>query len=82
VEELAPLSYSSRGLVLERLGQPTTALADHEAALALEPDNVVYLKNRGLCHRTLGDYAAAAQDFSRWAAGWLWPLQGVHARWA
>jgi tetratricopeptide (TPR) repeat protein len=62
------LSYSSRALLLERLGRPDRALPDHDRALALEPANSAYLKHRGLCCRTLGQYAAAIADFTRWVS--------------
>ena len=65
VEENAALSYSSRALLLERLGRPDQALMDHDKAVQLEPANVVYVKNRGLCCRTLGHYQQALQDFTR-----------------
>jgi tetratricopeptide (TPR) repeat protein len=59
------LSYSSRALLLERLGRPDQALPDHDRALALEAANPAYLKHRGLCYRTLGQYAAAVADFTK-----------------
>jgi len=59
------LSYSSRALLLERLGRPDQALPDHDRALTLEPTNTAYLKHRGLCYRTLGQYASAIADFSK-----------------
>lgn len=101
------LSYSSRALLLERLGRPDQvgrwlrrgdaasrrpdrrpgctskqaglqtlaaahhrpapqqALPDHERAVALDGGSAAYLKHRGLCYRTLGQYAAAVADFSR-----------------
>jgi tetratricopeptide (TPR) repeat protein len=63
------LSYSSRALLLERLGRPDQALPDHDRALALEGSSTAYLKHRGLCYRTLGQYAAAIADFTRWVEG-------------
>lgn len=61
----AALSFSSRALLLERLGQPEAALADHSTAVTLDPMDPGYVKARGLCYRTLGQYEAAAQDFSK-----------------
>lgn len=61
----AALSFSSRALLLERLGRPEAALADHDAAVTLDPSDPGYVKARGLCHRSLGQYDAAAQDFGR-----------------
>lgn len=61
----AALSFSSRALLLERLGQPEAAMGDHDAAVALDPLDPGYIKARGLCHRMLGQYEAAAEDFSR-----------------
>lgn len=61
----AAVSFSSRALLLERLGQPEAAMVDHNAAVALDALDPGYVKARGLCHRTLGQYEAAAQDFSR-----------------
>ena len=44
---------------------PLQALPDHDRAVSLEPSNTTYLKHRGLCYRTLGQYAAAVADFTR-----------------
>lgn len=52
-------------MLLERLGQPSAALADHDAAVALDSRDAGYIKSRGLCARTLGQYEAAARDFTR-----------------
>ena len=59
------LSYSSRALLLERLSRPDQALTDHDRALALEPGNPTYIKHRGLCYRTLGQYSCAVADFTK-----------------
>jgi tetratricopeptide (TPR) repeat protein len=61
----AALSFNSRALLLERLGQPEAALSDHDAAVAMDQEDAGYVKARGLCHRTLGQYEAAAQDFTK-----------------
>jgi tetratricopeptide (TPR) repeat protein len=71
MDPCSSLSYSSRALLLERLGRPEQALRDHDRALALEPTNVTYLKCRGLCNRTLGKYAAAVSDFKRCVLNWV-----------
>ena len=65
---IAAAEHSSclcRGLVLQGLGRHEDALADFDAALALEPDNMASLGHRGACLRAKGQLAAAAADFER-----------------
>ncbi len=69
VDPSSSLSFNARGLLLERLGLPDQALQDFDAALSLEPHHGGYLRNRGMCHRTLGNYEAAVADFTRWVRG-------------
>ncbi len=69
MEPQGGLSYNARGLLLERLGRSDQAIHDFDMATSLDAANTSYLKNRGLCYRTLGQYDAAIRDFTRW--GWV-----------
>ena len=54
-----------RGLVLQGLGRLPAALADFEAALALEPGNLAFVGHRGACLRAAGQLGASAADLER-----------------
>lgn len=56
------ISDLRRGLLRERMGQVREASADLHAACLLEPSNAAFLRNRGVNHRTVGDWAAALID--------------------
>ena len=53
---------STRGLVRDKMGQLDAAIADFSMAVELEPDNAIYVHNRGYCYRNKGDFAQACVD--------------------
>ena len=57
--------YHDRGCVLRDAGRTDEALAEFDAALALSPDRLPTLEQRGRCRVTVGDFAGAAADFDR-----------------
>lgn len=66
-----PLSFNARALLLERLGRADQAISDHHTASSLSPNNLSFLRSRGTCHRTLGNYDAAIKDFTRWVVTFI-----------
>jgi tetratricopeptide (TPR) repeat protein len=56
-------AFNNRGVVYDRLGLQDRALADYDAAIALEPNYVHARYNRGALHNDRGDYDAAIADF-------------------
>jgi tetratricopeptide (TPR) repeat protein len=61
--ELTAKAHNRRGDALLVLGRPREALNAFEQAHAADPDDLYVLFNRGRAQRTLGDIAAARQDF-------------------
>jgi len=57
--------YSNRGLVYLWLGQPCTALADCDRAIALDPNLDQAYNNRAMGHAALGDLVAALDDYEQ-----------------
>lgn len=55
--------FSNRAAVLIALGRPQDALDDCARALACDPGDVDALINRGVAHKALGAWEAAAADF-------------------
>jgi tetratricopeptide (TPR) repeat protein len=56
-------AFNNRGVVYDRIGLQDRALADYDAAIALEPNYVYARYNRGALHNDRGDYDAAIADF-------------------
>lgn len=56
------LTYAKRAECFLKLKKPVAAIKDADAALALNPDSAKALKMRGLAHRLLGAWEAAAKD--------------------
>ena len=56
------LTYAKRAECFLKLRKPNAAIKDADAALALNPDSAKGLKARGLAHRLLGNWEAAAKD--------------------
>ena len=56
------LTYAKRAECFLKLKKPMAAIKDADAALALNPDSAKALKARGLAHRMLGAWEAAAKD--------------------
>jgi len=55
-------ALTNRALMRIHLGRWADALADCDAALELDPDNVKALTRRAKCRRELGDEAGARED--------------------
>jgi len=62
---LAASAHSNRGILRFSEKKYDGALADFNAAAALNPASVAAFNNRGLIFMALGEYARAAEDFSR-----------------
>jgi Mlc titration factor MtfA (ptsG expression regulator)/Tfp pilus assembly protein PilF len=58
-------AHLTRAVAYWRLGQPEQALADYDAVLGRDPDDVEILCERGVTHRELGHDDAAVADFTR-----------------
>jgi hypothetical protein len=56
------MAYSMRGDSAAILGQHAAALADFDAALALDPGSAVYRYKRGVAHARLGKLDLARRD--------------------
>ncbi len=54
----------SRGGIYLHLGQPDRAIADQNAALKIEPENVVALNRRGEAYGRKGEFERAFADYS------------------
>ncbi|MEO1491159.1 MAG: tetratricopeptide repeat protein [Pseudomonadota bacterium] len=58
-------ALNNRGLAHAARGNYLAALADYDAAIALDPDNAAAFSNRGNAHAALGDMLKALADHSR-----------------
>jgi tetratricopeptide (TPR) repeat protein len=58
-------AFLNRGVVREKLGDFSGALADYDRAIDLRSDNPLAFNNRGLIKHRLGDYQGALSDFNR-----------------
>jgi tetratricopeptide (TPR) repeat protein len=59
----AALSFRTRAFARERLGERQAALADHDRAIALEPDFTAGYRYRGILLAELGRHQDALNDF-------------------
>lgn len=54
-----------RAYCLAKLGRYQEAIADYDAVVALDPNNVHAFHNRGISYDKLGHFEAAIEDFNR-----------------
>ncbi len=65
IAPMDPAVAAETGRILLAEGQPDAALTEFGRALALDPDNALYLNNRGVALESLGQTEAARADFER-----------------
>lgn len=58
-------AYCNRAIIRRILLEPAKALDDYAKALELAPENVMILRNRGLCLVAIGDYGPAEEDYRK-----------------
>lgn len=59
------IAYTNRGRVYERQGRFDEAIAQHDAAIRLDPKLAIAYANRGLAHEGAGEYDKALADFAQ-----------------
>jgi len=57
--------YFKRAVLYAELRNWELSLSDWDSVLSIDPDNAAALRNRGLSHFQLQDYASAIEDFSQ-----------------
>lgn len=59
------MAHNNRGTANDRLDRSNEALADYNAAIALDPDYANAYHNRGTVYSARGEFAAAFADFAK-----------------
>ncbi|GAA3440353.1 tetratricopeptide repeat protein [Kutzneria kofuensis] len=80
--EARALAHSERGVLLRAARDFDPALADFQAAVDLDPDNICYVGDRGETLRRMGRAAEAIEDLDRLLAvdpgnGWAYGCRGA-----
>ena len=58
-------THHSLALVMDKLGRRSEALSSFGRAIELDPENPVFWGNRGFCHRNMGLFERAVDDYTR-----------------
>ncbi|MGE0154470.1 MAG: tetratricopeptide repeat protein [Reyranellaceae bacterium] len=63
--KLTAMAHNNRGVAYDRTGNSNEALADYNAAIALDPDYANAYSNRGTVYAERGEFDAAFADFDK-----------------
>ena len=62
-------AYSNRGIVKSEIGKHKEAIADHDKAIELDPDNTDAYYNRGNAKSRIDQLEAAIKDYDKAISG-------------